>query len=229
MQALTSTPKLSLTGTSLVQITDGAGDLSNVSVESLDINIQRINAAVLAATNAIPSRLTDGTAYYDARQITQWLGSTAPTVGQKTMANSVPVVIASNQTYVPAGIVVGTVYDPTGAALTVKSASATYNPPTAGNQATPLVAAVVGKKISVLAYNIQLGVSSANTYLRDGTAGAQLSVLFLRATGGSVPTAYIEGGSAGIVLFATTAGNALITNCATNTGTVSIQVTYVEL
>ena len=33
--------------------------------------------------------------------VAQWLGSTAPTVGQKTMANSVPVVMASNQTPLP--------------------------------------------------------------------------------------------------------------------------------
>lgn len=275
MQTLTSTPKLSLAGTSLVQLTDGAGDLSNVTVESLDTNIARVGGTVFAlgqatmaaslpvviasnqtnlpanitqlvgaafsATNYLPNRLTDGSAYYDARQIRALTNSdvvkaqlqdnagTAITLGQKVMASSVPVVIASNQTYVPAGIVVGTVYDPSGNALTVKSASATYNPPTAGDQATALVAAVVGKKISVLAYNVQLGVSSANTFLRNGAGGTQLSVLFLRATGGSVPTAYIEGGSAGVVLFATTAGTALVTNCATNTGTVSIQVTYVEL
>ncbi len=30
-------------------------------------------------------------------EVTKWIGSTAPTVGQKTMANSVPVVVASNQ------------------------------------------------------------------------------------------------------------------------------------
>jgi hypothetical protein len=152
-----------------------------------------------------------------------------PLIGQKTRANSLPVTMASDQPSVPAGTVIGTVYDSAGNALTVKSASATYNPPTAGNQATPLVAAVSGKKIAVLAFNIQLGVSSANTYLRDGTAGAQLSPLFLRATGGSVPTSYIQSAPTGAFLFATTAGNALITNCATNTGTVSVQVTYVEL
>lgn len=34
-----------------------------------------------------------------------WLGSTAPTVGQKTMANSVPTVIASDQTALPVNVV----------------------------------------------------------------------------------------------------------------------------
>jgi len=58
-------------------------------------------------------RLSDGTAFYDAAKTGQlpaalvggrldtnngaWLGSTAPTVGSKTSANSIPVVIASDQ------------------------------------------------------------------------------------------------------------------------------------
>jgi hypothetical protein len=36
--------------------------------------------------------------------VTSWLGSTAPTVGQKTMANSVPVTIASDQSAIPVSI-----------------------------------------------------------------------------------------------------------------------------
>lgn len=69
MQNITSTPKLSLQGTSLVQITDASSDLANVSVESLDVNIQRIAGAALAATNALGVQLSTGAAYYDARQI----------------------------------------------------------------------------------------------------------------------------------------------------------------
>jgi hypothetical protein len=62
-------------------------------------------------------RLSDGTAFYDGTKTGQlpatlvgsrldvntgaWLGSTAPTVGQKTMASSVPVTIASDQSPVP--------------------------------------------------------------------------------------------------------------------------------
>jgi hypothetical protein len=53
--------------------------------------------------------LATGATLYDARQIRalttadainvgQWLGSTAPTVGQKTSVNSIPVVMASDQT-----------------------------------------------------------------------------------------------------------------------------------
>lgn len=62
--------------------------------------------------------LSDGAAFYTAAKTGQfpsalvggrldtnvgaWLGSTAPTVGQKTMANSVPIAIASDQTAIPA-------------------------------------------------------------------------------------------------------------------------------
>jgi len=60
------------------------------------------------------SRLTDGSAFYDATKTGQlptslaggkldvnlgtWLGSTVPTAGQKTMSGSIPVVISSDQT-----------------------------------------------------------------------------------------------------------------------------------
>lgn len=69
MQTLTSTPKLSLSGTSLVQITDATGNLAVVSTESLDINIVRISGSLPSSTAYLPIRLTDGTSYYDARQI----------------------------------------------------------------------------------------------------------------------------------------------------------------
>lgn len=64
-----------------------------------------------ASPNAV--RLSDGASFYDAAKTGQlpsalvggrldenvgaWLGSTAPTVGQKTMANSVPMTLASDQ------------------------------------------------------------------------------------------------------------------------------------
>lgn len=112
-------------------------------------------------------------------------------------------------------------------ALTVYTSFVTLNPPTTGNQATPLVSAVSGKKIRVLSYDVSLGVSSANTYLRDGTGGSQLSVLWLRATGGSVPTFYSKSSAENFYLFQTSVNTPLIINCSTNTGTVSIQIVYV--
>jgi uncharacterized membrane protein len=70
-----------------------------------------------AATAPWAARLSDGTAFYTAPNSGQlpaalvgsrldinngsWLGSTSPTVGQKTMADSIPVVIGSDQTVIP--------------------------------------------------------------------------------------------------------------------------------
>lgn len=61
--------------------------------QALDIQVYHGGAAVnptairaLTASDVVSAEIND------------WLGSTAPTVGQKTMANSVPVVIASDQT-----------------------------------------------------------------------------------------------------------------------------------
>lgn len=76
-------------------------------------------AAQEHVTAASPSshRLSDGSAFYDATKTGQlpsalvgsrldinngaWLGSTAPSVGQKAMASSLPVTIASDQSAVP--------------------------------------------------------------------------------------------------------------------------------
>jgi hypothetical protein len=78
-----------------------------------------INPATDRTTASAPFsvRLSDGSAFYSAPVATQlpsalvggrldsnigsWLGSTAPTVGQKTSANSIPVVLASDQGILP--------------------------------------------------------------------------------------------------------------------------------
>ncbi|MGH8693547.1 MAG: hypothetical protein ACREVM_04875 [Burkholderiales bacterium] len=63
--------------------------------------------------NGWPVKITDGTDLLlingsgeAEMELARWLGSTAPTVGQKVMASSLPVVLASNQSAVP---VTGTV------------------------------------------------------------------------------------------------------------------------
>lgn len=63
-------------------------------------DITQINSAAPSATNAFPARLTDGTAYYKAPVESQL----PATLGQKTMANSLAVVIASDQSEVKANI-----------------------------------------------------------------------------------------------------------------------------
>jgi len=55
-------------------------------------------ASLTVDTTQLPASLVGGR--LDSN-LGAWLGSTAPTVGQKTMANSVPVVIASNQSTLP--------------------------------------------------------------------------------------------------------------------------------
>lgn len=78
-----------------------------------------ISPATDRTTAAAPfaQRLSDGSAFYDAAKTGQlpaalvgarldinngaWLGSTAPSVGAKTSANSIPVVLASDQASVP--------------------------------------------------------------------------------------------------------------------------------
>jgi len=80
---------------------------------------QPVSGTFWPTTSAAPlsGRLSDGVAFYDAAKTGQlptalvgarldcnsgaWLGSTAPTVGQKTMANAVPVSIASDQATFP--------------------------------------------------------------------------------------------------------------------------------
>ena len=53
---------------------------------------------IAAKTGQFPSALVGGRL---DENLGAWLGSTAPTVGQKTMANSLPVVISSDQTTIP--------------------------------------------------------------------------------------------------------------------------------
>lgn len=104
-------------------------------------------AAAEHTTAASPNsaRLSDGAAFYDAAKTGQlpaalvggrldenvgaWLGSTTPTVGQKTMAASLPVAIASDQTAVP--ISAASLPLPTGAATAA-------NQTTLGSQTTKL-------------------------------------------------------------------------------------------
>jgi hypothetical protein len=111
---------------------------------------------------------------------------------------------------------------------TVKTKQVTYNPPTVGDQATAVVAAVAGKKIRVYSIAVSLAVNSANIYLRDGAGGTQLSVLYLRTTGGSVPSFYYQEATFGTFLFETSVNTALVCNCSVATGPVSVQIVYTE-
>lgn len=87
-----------------------------------------LRALFVDATGRAAARLTDGTSFYVGAQQGQfpsalvggrldvnlgaWLGSTTPTVGQKAMTASLPVVIASDQSSVPVTVTGGSATNP---------------------------------------------------------------------------------------------------------------------
>jgi hypothetical protein len=95
---------------------DGSAVTQPISASSLPLPSGAAQEHTAAATPS-SARLSDGSAFYDATKTGQlpsaliggrldanngaWLGSTAPTVGQKAMASSLPVTIASDQSAVP--------------------------------------------------------------------------------------------------------------------------------
>jgi hypothetical protein len=110
-------------------VTANAGTNLNTSALALDTTVSTMSAKLPASL--VGGRLDEN--------IGSWLGSTAPTVGSKTSANSIPVVIASDQGAVPASQsgtwnvtnISGTVSLPTGA-------STAANQTTLGNQTTKI-------------------------------------------------------------------------------------------
>jgi len=191
-------------------------------------NIQLWSSSWASGTATIYWVAGPGVSEIDIRT---WLGSQAPTVGQKTMAASLPVTIASDQPILAAAAIQvnGKFVDENGNTVLFKSKQITYNPPTVGDQATAVIAAVSGKKLRVFSVFVALGIASSNVYLRNGAGGTQLSPLYLRTTGGSVPSSYWESAYTGSFLFETTANTALVCNSSTNTGPVSIKLVYAEV
>jgi hypothetical protein len=99
---------------------DGSAVTQPISATTLPLPTGASQEHVTAASpHAV--RLTDGAAFYDATKTGQlptalvgarldtnvgaWLGSTAPTVGQKTAANSLPTILASDQGALPVNVV----------------------------------------------------------------------------------------------------------------------------
>jgi hypothetical protein len=90
-----------------------------------------------------------------------WLGSTAPTVGQKTMANSVPIVIASDQTPSPTAVV-GTHANAWNAVSTGTNGNSTA----IDCQYTPYVS-VFGTVNGTTTISIQVSQNNTNFYTVD--------------------------------------------------------------
>lgn len=121
----------------------------------------------------------------------------------------------------------GNYYDSQGNVLAINAAAVSYTVAAAGDQATPVVAAVAGKRIRVLAWAISESINGPSCYLRSGAGGTQISELVLRnITGSTAAVNYQRTAYYPIYLFQTGVGQALVLN-ASNTGTCSVQVVYV--
>lgn len=112
-----------------------------------------------------------------------------------------------------------------GVSASVKDIARTYTPTTIGDQATPIVAALAGKKIRVYSWGVSLSINGSNCYMRDST-GVQKTELLLRTTGANIPSYYTRSAYPGIMLFETAIGASLLLNCTTAGATNSVQVVY---
>lgn len=109
----------------------------------------------------------------------------------------------------------------------VLTKTAVYSSTTAGDQATPVIAGVVGKKIRIFAIACTTNIGGTNFYLRNGTGGIPVTENFYRAISGSPSAAYYSRvGYQGIWLYETAIGASLVLNCTTAGAQVSISLTY---
>lgn len=121
----------------------------------------------------------------------------------------------------------GVYYDQNGRILTIQSAAVPYPSTTVGDQATPVVAAVAGKKIRVLSMALSSSINGPQCFLRSGVGGPQISETILRNISGSTSAMnYQRSAYYPIHLYETAAGQPLILNCSA-TGVASVQVVYV--
>jgi hypothetical protein len=105
--------------------------------------------------------------------------------------------------------------------------SITYSPTAAGDQATPIVAAIAGKKIRVYAIVVSISIGGSNCYVRNGAGGTQLTETYFRTLSGSAfPSYYSRCGYQGIWLYESLVGVSLVLNCTTAGGVVSISLVY---
>jgi hypothetical protein len=109
----------------------------------------------------------------------------------------------------------------------VLAKTAVYSSTTVGDQATPVIAGVTGKKIRVFAIAATTNIGGTNFYLRNGAGGTAVTETYYRAISGSPSAAYYSRvGYQGIWLYETTVGSNLVLNCTTAGAQVSISLTY---
>jgi anaerobic glycerol-3-phosphate dehydrogenase len=121
----------------------------------------------------------------------------------------------------------GQYYDAKGNVLTINTRAVNYPSATVGDQATPVVSAVAGKKIRVLAMALSSSINGPSCFLRSGAAGTQISETILRnITGSTSAMNYQRSAYYPIHLYETAVGSALVLNCSA-VGVASVQVVYV--
>jgi hypothetical protein len=105
--------------------------------------------------------------------------------------------------------------------------SIAYASTTVGDQATPIVAAVVGKKIRVYSLVVSISIGGSNCYIRNGSGGTQLTETFFRTLSGSAfPSYYQRTAYSGIWLYESEVGKSLVLNCTTAAAVVSVSLVY---
>jgi len=121
----------------------------------------------------------------------------------------------------------GQYFDSKGNILPILTAAVPYPSTTVGDQATPVVAAVAGKKIRVLSMALSSSINGPQCYLRSGAGGTQISETILRnITGSTSAMNYQRSAYYPVHLYETGVGQALVLNCSA-TGVASVQVVYV--
>ena len=123
----------------------------------LPVMSARANAAAPTWTEGNQAPLSVDLAGNLRTSVGGWLGSTAPTVGQKTKAQSLPVTLASDQDAVPTTV--------------AKAATATVTGKAANNASANLLAANTNR----LAATVHNDSSSAKLYLKLGTTATAAS------------------------------------------------------
>jgi len=109
----------------------------------------------------------------------------------------------------------------------VLTKTAIYASTTVGDQSTPVIPSIAGKKIRIYAIAATTNIGGTNFYLRNGAAGTALTETFYRAISGSPSAAYYSRvGYQGIWLYESEVGKAIVLNCTTASAQVSISLVY---
>ena len=109
----------------------------------------------------------------------------------------------------------------------VKFVTIMYTSTTVGDQATPILAAVTGKKIRIFALAVCISIGGTNCYIRNSSSGTQITERFDRTISGAQYAAYYNRiAFPGIFLYESDVSRGLVLNCVTASATVSVTLVY---